>query len=184
MPLYQEIMNMITKKYAYMAVQGPKGQLSSPGNLTGIQVKVNNHYHLVSIVTMIAPSPDWFVGIHDKDFCDSNSGMWLENPSYDLLLWDSGTDDGTTFKSPNAKTDPAVNIFQITKDTPNTPFMGVNPIPTLAVMKFKKVSEEMMMMTTQAPTTGEYEMTTTSKASGLTMTHVTLVLTLIGCLIA
>lgn len=178
MTLYEEIKNMISKGYALKAIQGPGMKLYTPANLTGIQVKVNNRYHLVSIVSMIAPSPDWFVGIHDADFCDANTSMWIENPTYSSLLWDSGTDDGVTFKSPDKKTEPPVKIFQITKNTPNTPFNGPNPIPPLAMMKFKKVSEG-MMTTTEMPT-GTKKTTAASKASGLTMTHVTFILTLIG----
>ena len=174
MALYNEIKAMITKKYAYKAVQGPKMPLHTPGNLTNIQVNVNYKYHLVSIVSMIAPSPDWFLGIYDEDFCDAAKGQWKPYITKDLQPWDAGTDSGVTFLSPDAATNPPVNIFLITKDTPNTPFMGANNIPKLAVMKFKKVAEG--GMTTQGPSTMA---TAGSKASGLTMSNVTLVIFLL-----
>lgn len=175
--LYNEIKAMIVKKFAYMAVQGPQVGLDSTGNWTGIQVKVNFHYHLVSIVSMMAPSPDWLVGIYNEDFCDANKAEWKDYLSYDLQPWDSGTDDGVTFDSINNATTPPVNIFLITKDTADAPFKSANPIPKIAVMKFKKVAEG--VMTTQKPAV------TTGKASGLTLNHVTFViLVLAGYLMA
>eukprot|EP01023_Acetabularia_acetabulum_P024635 TRINITY_DN2373_c0_g2_i10.p1 TRINITY_DN2373_c0_g2~~TRINITY_DN2373_c0_g2_i10.p1 ORF type:complete len:255 (-),score=72.39 TRINITY_DN2373_c0_g2_i10:811-1575(-) len=64
-----------------------------------------------SAITMIAPSPDWFVGIHDLELC--KFGEWIPFYTADLVAHDSGTDDGESYKSPNKAADEIVNIFFI-----------------------------------------------------------------------
>lgn len=60
---------------------------------------------MVSLVTMLAPSPDWFVGIRDESlFVD---GVWVENASMDLSNYDAGTDSGPSWQSANSDTNPA-----------------------------------------------------------------------------
>ena len=122
---------------ASAVIQG-SSPVISPGNITGIQVSVNQLYPLVSVITMIAPSPDWFVGVHDIDLCDSKSGTFKERVSLDVFPWDAGTDSGTAFDSPNMKTDPAVRIFRITRNMA-TVFKSDTPIPKMAVIELVKV---------------------------------------------
>lgn len=63
---------------------------------------------LVSVVTMLAPSPDWFVGVSDVElFVD---GTWIDGIDVDLGAYDAGTDSGSGFQSPNAATSPAQPI--------------------------------------------------------------------------
>ena len=76
----------------------------SPGK-TSFDFQIDASHTLVSVATMIAPSPDWFVGVHDLDLCGKD-GKWLPSTVVDLLPYDSGTDSGTTFTSANADTQP------------------------------------------------------------------------------
>ena len=63
---------------------------------------------LVSLTTMLAPSPDWFVGFADHDlFVDD---AWVESVSFPLGNYDAGTDSGSGFQSPNADTQPQTAI--------------------------------------------------------------------------
>ena len=68
--LYNEIRGQMKTGNAFKAINGH--WVRSPGNLTGLEVSVNHLYPLVSIISMIAPSPDWFVGIHDVNLCEVN----------------------------------------------------------------------------------------------------------------
>ncbi len=63
---------------------------------------------LVSAVTMLAPSPDWFVGVRDVSMFVE--GEWLDVIEFDLSNYDAGTDSGTSWTSPNFDTDPAAVI--------------------------------------------------------------------------
>ena len=46
----------------------------------------------ISLISMVAPSPDWFVGVSDFSLRDENG--WIENLAVDLIPLDAGTEDG------------------------------------------------------------------------------------------
>ena len=56
-------------------------------------VEVDSDLPFLSIVSMIAPSPDWFVGIHDFDL--RPEGKWVGHVVLNLAAYDAGTDSGT-----------------------------------------------------------------------------------------
>jgi hypothetical protein len=60
---------------------------------------------------MIAPSPDWFVGVSSLNLLEN--GQWASNKVVDLYAYDAGTDSGTTYISANSVTSPPVNIYKI-----------------------------------------------------------------------
>jgi len=113
------------------------------GGPTEIAVEVTADYPLVSVVSMLVPSPDWFVGIRGVNLCDG--GMWRD--SWDITSlqpWDAGTENGSMFTTNNTETDPVEDITLITKDTAGTPFMGPNDIATLGRLMFKRVNKPMV----------------------------------------
>ena len=73
---------------------------------------------------MIAPSPDWFVGVHDVDLLAD--GYWMDDLTIDLYAYDSGTDSGTGFTSGNQNTNPQAPITMQT----GGPFFGTTPLGT------------------------------------------------------
>ena len=66
----------------------------------------------VTLVSMIAPSPDWFVGVSGLSLLNS-SGRWLRSHSVNLYPWDAGTEEGTDFSLTNEATDPQGLITSI-----------------------------------------------------------------------
>jgi len=70
----------------------------SPGT-TSFIFEVNKSHPYISAISMIAPSPDWFVGIRDVNLHANNE--WLEKQTFDLKLYDAGSDTGTTFSADN-----------------------------------------------------------------------------------
>lgn len=72
------------------------------------EVTVTTEAALASLVTMLAPSPDWFVGVRDVDLFAG--GSWADEVTVELRNYDAGTDSGPDFTSPNADTQPAVAI--------------------------------------------------------------------------
>lgn len=58
--------------------------------------RVDPKHHLMSFVSMIDPSPDWFVGVSRLELCLDN-GSWVESKVLDLFPWDAGTDSGPTY---------------------------------------------------------------------------------------
>ncbi|KAJ7352969.1 Spondin-2 [Desmophyllum pertusum] len=69
-----------------------------------MEIMVKDKYSLVSIITMIAPSPDWFVGIDSVNLCGSNG--WEQSVERSLPAWDGGSDTGLGFESGNEMTMP------------------------------------------------------------------------------
>ena len=78
---------------------------NSPARTPPSQVVVRLDYPLVTLVTMIAPSPDWFVGVSGLSLMD-DFGQWVEELEFTLYPYDSGTDDGTGYTSANADSSP------------------------------------------------------------------------------
>lgn len=70
----------------------------SPGQ-QNITVALSEQFPLLSAISMIAPSPDWFVGIRDVNLYVD--GAWLEHLELDLRLYDAGTESGEAFSIDN-----------------------------------------------------------------------------------
>ncbi len=73
---------------------------------------ISDSHPLFSMVTMIAPSPDWFIGVHDLDL--KPAGVWLDELSVDLLPYDAGTQEGNSFTQIGGNTSPREPIVRIT----------------------------------------------------------------------
>lgn len=84
--------------------------ISSPG-ITSVQFDVTREFPLLTLVTMVAPSPDWFAGVGGLPLL--LGGRWRDGLVVTLIAYDAGTDSGTTFTSPDADTNPAEPIFVI-----------------------------------------------------------------------
>jgi hypothetical protein len=87
--------------------------IPSPGT-TSVQFDTSREFPLLTLVTMVAPSPDWFVGVRGLELLAA--GQWRDDLVVTLVALDAGTDSGTTFTSPDADTNPAEPIAFI--DTP------------------------------------------------------------------
>ena len=74
--------------------------------------EISRDYPLVSIVSMLAPSPDWFVGVDSLSLLD-DEGQWRDEIVIPLFLFDAGTDSGPTYGSPNQVTTPFANTTLI-----------------------------------------------------------------------
>jgi len=66
--------------------------------------EVSDRFPLVSLAAMVAPSPDWFVGVNDVDL--KENGKWVDAKTIQAYAWDSGTYDGMTYKAPEKATSP------------------------------------------------------------------------------
>jgi len=59
---------------------------------------VDDAHPLVSLITMVAPTHDWFVGIDSLDVRD-NEGQFRSEIVIDLPVWDAGTEPGSNFST-------------------------------------------------------------------------------------
>lgn len=99
---------------------------SSPGSVE-VEFDLTLEHPQLTLTTMIAPSPDWFVGVGGLALFEN--GAWRETTVVDLLPHDAGTDSGVTFNSANEVTAPPQPISQITQ----SPFPNGVPLGTFSV---------------------------------------------------
>ena len=138
---------MMMKKPGFVSNVYKTGMVSTPGGYTSTKIMVQNMYSMVSLITMIAPSPDWFVGVDSYDLCGMNG--WKENVTMDLLPWDAGTGNGLNYSPKTGDTMPVNVIMRITTD-------GNSDISEHANVAFATVTftrGEMITTTTQTTTT-------------------------------
>ena len=110
------------------AVLSGGGVSPSPG-VVSLTFQIEEDAPLVSLVSMIAPSPDWFVGVRDLSLREN--GEWVQSIAVDLLPYDSGTDSGPSFTSSNADTNPAVTIRRLDQ----APLAGGVPLGTFTFVR-------------------------------------------------
>ena len=77
-----------------------------------LDITLSPTHPLVTLVTMIAPSPDWFVGVSNLSLLDAQN-EWLASHTVNLFPYDAGTEDGTEFSLSNAATNPQGTITSI-----------------------------------------------------------------------
>lgn len=108
--LRNEVQAAINNATAWGVLQG--GDIPvSPGERT-LMFTVDTGYPLVTLVSMIAPSPDWFIGVHGLSLREN--GVWADEVTAELWPYDAGTDSGVNYTSPNADTNPAEPIHLLT----------------------------------------------------------------------
>jgi hypothetical protein len=101
-PLDAEIRATITDGRAGTLFEtGPVKDQSVPAQA---KFRADANHPMVSFVAMIAPSPDWFTGASDVSLFEN--GAWVQERTIDLYAWDSGGDDGMTYKAADADTNP------------------------------------------------------------------------------
>jgi hypothetical protein len=103
----------------------------SPGTVS-LSFEVTRSHPLVTLVTMVAPSPDWFVGVHDLNLIQN--GDWVSSLTVDLDPYDAGTDSGTTYQSPDRETNPRQTIQRIT----GAPFAVNGTVAKLGTYTFQR----------------------------------------------
>ena len=117
---------------AMFLVNGP-GLNTTPDDAQ-LTFDISSSHPLFSIVSMVAPSPDWFVGINSINLLDS--GNWVDSASVVAYVYDAGTDDGATYTSANLEADPHQPVSLI--DEP--PFAASDTIAAAGIFKLSLLS--------------------------------------------
>lgn len=102
-------------------VRGREASFRSPGTVT-LSFDVDEELPFLTLVSMIAPSPDWFVGVDGIALREGE--CWAPRIELDLTGYDAGTDSGRTFTAPDADVTPHEQIGPIA-DLP----AGVRDVP-------------------------------------------------------
>jgi hypothetical protein len=117
--LAEEVGAAISAGSAWEVVRG--GSIPTGAGSASVEFGVNETYPLITLTSMVAPSPDWFVGVHGLSLRENN--QWIGKIVMEMFAYDAGTDSGVSFKSANEVTIPRGTIEII-----NRPPLE-NPLP-------------------------------------------------------
>ena len=123
--LVSEVEAAIAQGSASSTIRG-SGLSGLPRTTSEIFTASETH-SLATLVTMIAPSPDWFVGVSGLPL--RNDQGWIGSQTVELFGYDAGTEEGLQFSTGNPPSSPHVPIGPID----NSPFAG---LPALGTFTF------------------------------------------------
>ena len=88
---------------------------------TSVTLKVSKEFPLISVITMIAPSPDWVVGVTGYSLLED--GEFIKKREIPLFAIDAGTDGGKYYTSPNrVKNEPISLLIDVAGNSIKNPF--------------------------------------------------------------
>ncbi len=76
------------------------------------EITFSRTHPLLTLLSMIGPSPDWFVGVSGLSMLDG-SDAWRSSRTVDLFAYDAGTEDGEEFSLSNDPTSPQGTITSL-----------------------------------------------------------------------
>ena len=104
---------------------------SSPGT-DRVTFQIQPSHPLVTVTSMIAPSPDWFVGVSGLNLLDGS--RWRDRVEVELFAYDAGTDGGTSYTSADVPLNPRVNIRSIAE----SPFLVNGSVKSVGTFVFQR----------------------------------------------
>ncbi len=128
--LVREIRNIINKEndgYDLVLADGPT---MSGSDSISFEIIINEEHPNVTLVSMIAPSPDWFVSTGIINL------FGVDEVTVPALVYDAGTDSGITFTSEDLETDPQGVVEPIVSAPLGD---GTSIAEPVAFFRFKKI---------------------------------------------
>lgn len=86
------------------------GQDIVPGNTSVVEFTVSADNPLMSFVSRLSPSPDWFVGLDSFSLLNSDNTL-VEERTFTLSFYDGGTDSGSTYTSADSDSFEPITII-------------------------------------------------------------------------
>lgn len=108
-PLSEEISDKIKDKKGHDLVIG-NNLGSGVGKIT-VEIEVNEKNPSVTLATMIAPSPDWYLAVVNVNLYEG--GEFVADKIINASLFDAGTDSGSDYTSSNEVTNPQAAISEL-----------------------------------------------------------------------
>ncbi|SFD38099.1 spondin domain-containing protein [Algibacter pectinivorans] len=79
-------------------------------------IEISEDFPLITLASMVAPSPDWFIAINSLNLRSGNNSInngWKDTFTLDVFAYDAGTDSGTEYTSNNSITNPREPISML-----------------------------------------------------------------------
>ncbi|WP_305461026.1 spondin domain-containing protein [Photobacterium leiognathi] len=105
-----------------------------------VQFDISQDYPLVSVITMLAPSPDWFTGVDSVALF--KEGKWQNEVEVQLWVYDAGSDSGIDFTAPDFPISPPNPIYLLTTLRVDTDFQDGVQYQTkqhIGTFKFERI---------------------------------------------
>jgi outer membrane biosynthesis protein TonB len=131
-PLDAEVNSAINAGTAQHLLSGPS--LGTSPASTSMEFEISDAFPLVTLVTMVAPSPDWFAGVSGLSL--RSNGRWVDEIRVDLYAFDAGTDSGTSYGSADLETAPRQPIARLA-GYPVSANGGVAPFGTFTFRRIR-----------------------------------------------
>lgn len=84
-------------------------------------VVISEDFPLITLASMVAPSPDWMIAVNSLNLWDTSTNRWKESFSIDLFPYDAGTEEGYGYSINNLPTNPQGVITNVA-GAPGYPF--------------------------------------------------------------
>ena len=129
-PFDMEIQRAIDAGRAEHLLSG--GGIARSPNAVALDFDISLDKPSVTLVSMIAPSPDWFVGVSNLSLL--GNGDWVDALVVDLSPYDAGTDSGASYESRDQDTSPRQPIVHIT----TAPLASSGNVPSMGTFTFRR----------------------------------------------
>jgi len=133
-----EVTAEITKGEADQYIDGPNLDTAA-GDILISNLVIKEEFPLLTLVSMIAPSPDWMIALNGYNLLDA-VGNWKTLVNLDMFAYDAGTDSGTDYTSNNSITNPFQPISMINGSPFNGKKIGTLTITLKAVLDISDFS--------------------------------------------
>ncbi len=130
-PLLQEIDSLTALKKATSTQIIFTPGLSSSNTIT---IYCNSNYPLFSCMSMLAPTPDWFMGVHDISLKQGDG--WISDSTVNVYAYDSGTEQGDIFNQDNPPTVPQQVVSLLTPANAMVLANGNSSIAPIGTIRF------------------------------------------------
>ncbi|XCF05767.1 spondin domain-containing protein [Tamlana crocina] len=97
------------------------GLNSGKGTIAINNIEVSEDFPLMTLASMIAPTPDWFIGVNGENLRSGNPNVndgWKGTYSLDLYPYDAGTENGDMYSVSNTETNPIGVISSLSNISP------------------------------------------------------------------
>ncbi len=132
-PLLKDVDTLIQLKKALAPVAATA---PLPTGTTAFNLTANTDFPLLSFASMLAPSPDWFIGINSLALYRNH--VWLKDTTVQLYAYDAGTEEGDVFSYYNADTSPQQPVKHLDLSSASALFKGtVLPVAEMRIQKME-----------------------------------------------
>lgn len=111
-----EVQSAISAGSANLFINQPFDAFS-PTSSASVSIVANKDFPLLSLASMIAPSPDWMIQVNSLSLTDVD-GNWIPSIVMDLFPYDAGTEDGDMYEFINPETVPQELIHSVQNVAP------------------------------------------------------------------